>query len=148
MIHSLGTKNVVIFEQVPYRLMSWCCWRKSSGDRMTRIVFCGIFNDDLTSCLLKCHSFEPDLNQRPKDTFFSLYSPPLYQLSYRRDKSAFHRRQIDRTFCTMHAHQWRVHSQLLGGLYVLSAHQGAVVGVKHSRVERCSNYDRPPKLQQ
>ena len=29
-------------------------------------------------------SVEPDLNQRPMDNFFFLYSPPLYQLSYRR----------------------------------------------------------------
>ena len=28
-------------------------------------------------------STEPDLNQRPKDTSVNLYSPPLYQLSYR-----------------------------------------------------------------
>ena len=29
-------------------------------------------------------SFEPDSNQRPKDINQCLYSPPLYQLSYRR----------------------------------------------------------------
>ena len=29
-------------------------------------------------------SFEPELNQRPKDTWYYHYSPPLYQLSYRR----------------------------------------------------------------
>ena len=33
----------------------------------------------------KRFSFEPDLNQRPKDSCMKLdYSPPLYQLSYRR----------------------------------------------------------------
>ena len=37
----------------------------------------------------KSHSFEPDLNQRPKDlcdqsAWYNHYSPPLYQLSYRR----------------------------------------------------------------
>ncbi|KAJ7406052.1 hypothetical protein BTVI_66988 [Pitangus sulphuratus] len=32
----------------------------------------------------KGHSFEPELNQRPKDGYASAYSPPLYQLSYRR----------------------------------------------------------------
>ena len=30
-------------------------------------------------------SFEPDSNQRPKDDRHFLYSPPLYQLSYRRN---------------------------------------------------------------
>ncbi len=29
-------------------------------------------------------SFEPELNQRPKDSQHIIYSPPLYQLSYRR----------------------------------------------------------------
>ena len=29
-------------------------------------------------------SFEPDSNQRPKDSQLHFYSPPLYQLSYRR----------------------------------------------------------------
>ena len=33
----------------------------------------------------KLVSFEPDSNQRPKDSSCNLYSPPLYQLSYRRD---------------------------------------------------------------
>ena len=32
----------------------------------------------------KKKSFEPDSNQRPMDFSFSFYSPPLYQLSYRR----------------------------------------------------------------
>ena len=29
-------------------------------------------------------SFEPESNQRPKDCQLATYSPPLYQLSYRR----------------------------------------------------------------
>ncbi len=33
---------------------------------------------------LKPISFEPELNQRPKDSQHIIYSPPLYQLSYRR----------------------------------------------------------------
>ena len=34
----------------------------------------------------KRFSFEPDLNQRPKDScYWHHYSPPLYQLSYRRE---------------------------------------------------------------
>ncbi len=33
---------------------------------------------------LKPTSFEPELNQRPKDSQHIIYSPPLYQLSYRR----------------------------------------------------------------
>ena len=33
----------------------------------------------------KKESFEPDSNQRPKDDRQYLYSPPLYQLSYRRN---------------------------------------------------------------
>ena len=33
----------------------------------------------------KKFSFEPDSNQRPKDNRHFLYSPPLYQLSYRRN---------------------------------------------------------------
>ena len=32
----------------------------------------------------KVISVEPDLNQRPMDISDGLYSPPLYQLSYRR----------------------------------------------------------------
>ena len=34
----------------------------------------------------KKNSFEPDSNQRPKDDNFNFYSPPLYQLSYRRNR--------------------------------------------------------------
>ena len=34
-------------------------------------------------------SFEPDSNQRPKDDRQYLYSPPLYQLSYRRNYTEF-----------------------------------------------------------
>ncbi len=33
---------------------------------------------------LKPISFKPELNQRPKDSQHIIYSPPLYQLSYRR----------------------------------------------------------------
>ncbi len=33
---------------------------------------------------LKPNSFEPESNQRPKDSQHFIYSPPLYQLSYRR----------------------------------------------------------------
>ncbi len=33
---------------------------------------------------LKPISFEPELNQRPKDSQHIIYSPPLYQLSYQR----------------------------------------------------------------
>ena len=35
----------------------------------------------------KITSFEPDLNQRPKDVRRNHYSPPLYQLSYRRGRT-------------------------------------------------------------
>ncbi|CAM4732872.1 unnamed protein product [Leuciscus chuanchicus] len=36
-------------------------------------------------CLrVKKTSFEPESNQRPKDCQLATYSPPLYQLSYRR----------------------------------------------------------------
>lgn len=34
---------------------------------------------------LSVQSFEPELNQWPMDIFVQCYSPPLYQLSYRRD---------------------------------------------------------------
>ena len=39
--------------------------------------------------VLEKASFEPDLNQRPKDTSIVHYSPPLYQLSYRREARSF-----------------------------------------------------------
>ena len=44
----------------------------------------------VANCLSKRFSFEPDLNQRPMDAyiyFYVNYSPPLYQLSYRRHLS-------------------------------------------------------------
>ena len=52
-------------------------------------------------------SFEPDLNQRPKDFSISHYSPPLYQLSYRRGWQ-LGTRQTD---CSEYKHQ--IHSGLL-----------------------------------
>ena len=40
------------------------------------------------SKIASCTSFEPESNQRPKDVYMlRIYSPPLYQLSYRRART-------------------------------------------------------------
>ena len=48
---------------------------------LIRLYIC---NHMVSSSFPKRFSVEPDLNQRPMDNLTFLYSPPLYQLSYRR----------------------------------------------------------------
>ena len=47
-------------------------------------------------------SFEPDLNQRPKDCCTFTYSPPLYQLSYRRLSNLDKCHHLDGLKCCRH----------------------------------------------
>lgn len=65
---------------IPGQGMSFC------PPKAVVIAKCRTTNSsDPRKCLrVKKTSFEPESNQRPKDCQLATYSPPLYQLSYRR----------------------------------------------------------------
>ena len=57
----------------------WWKYKKWSSFREISMT-----DDCSAQSLVKLDSFEPDSNQWPMDRWQSFYSPPLYQLSYRR----------------------------------------------------------------
>ena len=58
----------------------------------------------MASAIMKKNSFEPESNQRPKDyCFYVHYSPPLYQLSYRRKDEKGRRITIFKLQPTVHS---------------------------------------------